>query len=172
MQAPPEACVPFDGGAGGDGGDGGDGGTSTMYDRLGGHACIRELVTGIITESLKDPQLASYFVLNVPCTRPGHPTANQLIGCFTNLIGSATGGPEAYPATVGGWTCRSMAASHANLHIPTDAFNKFVTAADGVAVSSGSISQSDLATLGALLGTTRADIVDPQAPAGAFFDGG
>ena len=147
-------------------------GGATLYLRLGGHACIRDFLTKVIVEANKDPQLSSYFVLNVPCTRPGHPTAHQLIACFTDLTGSATGGAEVYPTTSSdGWACRSMQASHAGLHVPNDAFTKFVTTAAGVAAAAG-VAPADISALGALLNSTRADIVDPMAPEGGFFDGG
>lgn len=147
-------------------------GGATLYDRLGGHGCIRKLLTNVVAQSLKDPQLASYFVQNLPCTRPGHPTPHQLIACFTDLVGSAAGGTEAYPSTTpDGWACRSMKESHSALHVPNDAFDKLITTAAAVAVV-GNVSPQDIAALGALLGSTRAQIVDPTAPDGGFFDGG
>ena len=78
---------------------------SALYDRLGGHQGIRTAVNAIVAKELMDPEIATLFA-NVG--QAGHPTADQLEECFTNLLGKAAGGAEAYPTTVDGFTCRDM----------------------------------------------------------------
>jgi len=146
-----------------------DSGTTTLYQRLGGHAGIQQYMTAVLTEELKDPQQASYFVYVVPNPQPGHPGAADLIGCMTNLVGSATGGPEVYPSTLpDGYQCRALATSHAYLHVPNGVFNDMVTTVAAVGTAAG-VSASDVAKLAALFGSTRAQIVDPTVGDGGYF---
>ncbi len=164
---------------------GNDADTSTLYTRLGGHAGISAFIGAVVTALLKDPEEASYFVLNVPTPYPNRAPAADIIECFTDLAGSATGGPETYPTkTPSGYQCRAMAEIHKgiladggpgandiNFQITTSAFNKFVATAAAVAKASGKVTDADIAKLGALLGTTRGDIVSPDAgPDGSPFN--
>jgi hypothetical protein len=143
-----------------------DGGNATLYQRLGGHAGISSYMTAIITEELKDPQQASYFAY---VGKPGHPAYADIVECMTDLVGSATGGPEVYPATTpSGYQCRSLQASHAYLHVPNGVFNAFLSVAAAVGIAAG-VAPSDVAEMGALFGTTRGDIVDPTVGDGGYF---
>ncbi len=147
----------------------------TVYTRLGGHAGIRSAIEAVVAAELEDPEIASNFVLlSDGTTNPGHPTANQLEECFTIQLSAAAGGPEMYPAKLsaefGGFQCRDMKTIHAPFHIPSDEFDKFVMIA--AATLKGKISNDDLTTVGKVLNSTKADIVDPTAPAGSYFDAG
>jgi len=149
-----------------------DAGVSTLYQRLGGHAGIQKLIAATLTRVLQDPQQASYFVHNVPTPAAGHPTAADIVECFTDLVGSATGGPESYPTTTpSGFKCRDMVAAHAGLHIPNGVFNDFASTAAATAIADG-VTPADVARLGALMNTTRSQIVDPARGDGGFYDGG
>jgi hypothetical protein len=142
------------------------GGSGTLYERLGGHAGIAAYMTQIITQELKDPQQASYFAY---VGKPGHPAYADIVECMTDLVGSATGGPEVYPVTIAsGYSCRSLQASHAYLHVPNGVFNDFLSVAAAVAIAGG-LAPSDVAKMGALLGTTRGDIVDPTVGDAGYF---
>lgn len=149
----------------GSGGEGGEVVQTTLYERLGGHDGIAAALDAIVTEELKDPIIASYFSQQA---NPSHkPSAGDIGECFTNLLGKAAGGPEAYPSkTSSGFQCRSMAASHATLGIGAGTFDKFVTIAAGVLTEAG-VAAEDVATIGEVLNGTKADIVDPNVPSGA-----
>ena len=145
----------------------GDGGSSdTLYTRLGGHDGIRKAINAIVAAELADTEIASFFG-NVGM--PGHPTADQIEACFTDLLGNAAGGTEAYPATESGFTCRSMKDSHASLHIPQATFDKFVTIAAGELKTLG-VADADITTIGGVLNGTQSAIVDPNAVADAGTD--
>jgi len=161
-----------------------DGDTSTLYTRLGGHAGLTAFVTAVVNELLKDPEEASYFVLNVPTPYPNRPPAADIIECFVDLAGSAIGGPEVYPAkTPSGYQCRSMTETHKgiladggvgatdiNFHIPNGVFTKFVATAAAVATASGKVAPADITNVGKLLGTQHDAIVDPDAGDGGPFN--
>jgi hypothetical protein len=147
---------------------GGDAATTTLYDRLGGRAGIRMAVTHVVEDKpdgeLADPQLASYFFIEVPgFANPagaGVPDPATIEECFTDLVANAAGGPEQYPTTEdGGFTCRDMKTAHKNLHITGAAFQKFVSIAAAKLAMLG-VSQDDLTTLGGALLGTQTDIVD------------
>jgi hypothetical protein len=164
------------------GSDGPD--TSTLYTRLGGHQGLVNFVGAVIVELEKDPEEASYFVLNAPTPYPGRPAVADIIECFADLSGSAIGGPEVYPAkTPSGYQCRSLQESHQgimpdggpgtatdiNFHIPNGLFTKFIAVASGVAKKAG-VADADIAKVGALLGTTHDQIVGADAGDGGPFN--
>ncbi len=140
----------------------GPGDAGTLYTRLGGHAGIRMAVNAVVAAELMNADIASYFFFQPGAPANGHPTADQIEECFTDLVGSAAGGPEQYPTTytseAGVYTCRSMTTSHRALQINTGTFNSFVTIASGVLTSAG-VSGTDIATLGGALLATEAQIV-------------
>lgn len=141
--------------------------SNTLYARLGGHAGIRSAINSIVAAELKDPEIAAFFA-NVGM--PGHPTADQIEECFTDLLGKAAGGPEVYPTTANGFACRDMRSSHAALHIPSASFDKFVMIAAGVLKQAG-VADADISTIGGVLNGTKSDIVDPNAGADAGGSG-
>ncbi len=141
---------------------GGDGGANTLYSRLGGHSGIRTAINAVVAKELMDPEIAAFFGAT---GTQGHPTADQIEECFTNLLGKAAGGPEQYPTTANGFTCRDMHSSHVGLHIPGSTFDKFVVIAAGVLKSAG-VADADITTIGGVLNGTKTDIVDPNADAG------
>jgi hypothetical protein len=144
-----------DSGGGGGTDTGTDAGTTTLYARLGGHDGITTAITAIVAEELKDTEIAAFFG-NVGKT--GHPTKDQVIACFTDLLGHAAGGTELYPATESGFTCRDMKTSHTGMNIPAATFDKFVTIAAGVLKTAG-VADADIGTIGGVLNGTKADIV-------------
>jgi hypothetical protein len=110
---------------------GGDGTTTTLYQRLGGHAGIRMAVDKIVAAELMDTKIASFFFNQVASPVPaGHPTVDQLSECFTDLLASVAGGTETYPTTVtdeaGTFMCRDLATIHQPLGISGGTFDTFV----------------------------------------------
>jgi hypothetical protein len=154
-----------EGGASGAGEEGGAAGAaSTLYERLHGHAGIQAAIGAIVTAELADSDIASYFAPNL--NDPSHlPQAGDIEECFTALLGQKAGGPETYPmTTASGFTCRSMPAAHAALHIGGDTFDNFVNIAAGVLKDKG-VNDTDIATIGLVLTGTKTAIVDKNAPA-------
>jgi truncated hemoglobin YjbI len=135
------------------------GSQSTLYSRLGEHAGIRTAVNAVVAAELKDPEIAPLFA---DVGMPGHPTADQIEECFTNLLGNAASGPEQYPTMADGFQCRDMRAAHATLHISGAIFDKFVMIAAGVLKSAG-VDDADLQTVGGALNNTKPDVTDPNA---------
>ena len=172
------------GGSSSGGADAGDAGASTLYGRLGGHAGTRGAIDAIVAQELMDPDIQSYFFNQVATPVPaGHPTADQIEECFTDLLGKAAGGPETYPTTVesltdagadaGTFACRAdMVAIHQSLKISGGTFDKFVMIAGGVltsAMGTGpyTFTTADIGTVAGVLVGTKPAIVDPaQADAG------
>jgi hypothetical protein len=157
---------------------GGGDASTTLYQRLGGHAGIRTAVDKIIQAELGDPQLASFFVNQVAMPVPaGHPTVGQIAECLTDQLSKAAGGSETYPTTVtegaGTFTCRDMATIHRPFHISGGTFDKFVMIAAGELQSLG-VAAGDIQTVGSVLTGARPAVVDPNAAdAGEMaFDGG
>ena len=159
---------------------GGDAGPST-YTKLGGHDGVLMFVHDVVTDVLKDPQQASFFVLSNGMN--GHPTRGQIEECFADLVGHYTGGSEVYTGFPGspvqmtpdGFTCRDMKTIHEPLHIPNGVFNDFVgviAAHAAKAVTAGVITQAELDKVAALLGSTQPQIVDPKREDGGYFEGG
>jgi hypothetical protein len=153
-----------------DGGASAETGATTLYQRLGGHAGIRGAVDAIVAAELQNQDIASYFFFQTGAPGNGHPTADQVEECFTDLVGTAAGGPESYPTTVstdaGSFTCRSMTAIHAPLLISGGTFDTFVMIAGATLVSAG-VSSADVATLASALVATK-----PQIVTGSLSDAG
>jgi hypothetical protein len=164
----------------------------SLYQRLGGHDGLKKIITDTVTLLLADPQQASYFVFNAPAAA-NHPTAVQIIDCFTLLGDSAIpGGPGTpYPAKLtDGYQCRDMVETHkgqqidggtrpgdTNFHIPNGVFNDFVAAAAKAATTDLTASgdpkvAADVQALGGLLGALKPAIVDTAAADGGYFEGG
>jgi hypothetical protein len=139
----------------------------TLYQRLGGHPGIRTAIDNVVAAELQDSQIASYFVFQGGAPANGHPTADQIEECFTDLVGSlpAVGGPETYPTTVttdaGAFTCRSMMTIHQPLLISGGTFDAFILIA-GTSLQAQGVSTADLATLAQALEATKPQIVDPS----------
>jgi hypothetical protein len=153
-----------------DAGASGEAGATTLYQRLGGHAGIRGAVDAIVAAELQNQDIASYFFFQAGAPANGHPTADQVEECFTDLVGTAAGGPESYPTTVstdaGSFTCRSMTAIHAPLLISGGTFDTFIMIAGATLVSAG-VSSTDVATLANALVATK-----PQVVTGSLADAG
>jgi hypothetical protein len=161
------------GGTGGIGGSiteagaGGEGGAieSTLYFRLGERAGIKNALTAIVTEELKDPIIASYFSQQA---NPAHkPTKADILECFTNLLAANAGGPEPYPFTTpGGFVCRDMKAAHQTLGIGAGTFDKFVGIAS-VVLTDLEVAPADVDAVVGVLNGTKTTIVDKNVPSGA-----
>ncbi len=156
----------------------------TLYDRLGGHAGIRGAIHAIVMAELADTEIKSYFFNQVATPVPaGHPTADQIEECFTDLLAKNAGGTESYPTVVtfddagqtvtvpdaaadaGGFTCRDMVTIHAPLKISGGTFDKFVMIAGGVltsAMGTGpyTYTSSDITTIAGVIVGTKTAIVD------------
>jgi hypothetical protein len=140
----------------------GDGGTTTLYERLGGHSGIRSAVNAIVGQELMNTDIASYFFFQAGAPKNGHPTADEIEECFTDLVGNAAGGPEAYPTTIasdgGMYKCRDLATIHQPLLISGGTFDEFVMIA-ATELATLNVSADDVATLGAALNSTKTDVV-------------
>ena len=154
-------------GAGVDAGAGGEGGApvvTTLYERLGMKAGIAAALDAIVAEEVKDPIIGTYFSQQADSSHK--PSVIDIKECFTNLLGKAAGGPELYPSkTTSGYTCRNMAAAHATLGIGAGTFDKFVGIAAATLTERG-VAPDDVATIGAVLNGTQADIVNVNSPSG------
>jgi hypothetical protein len=130
----------------------------TLYQRLGGNAGIAGAVDAIVAAEVMDAEIAAFFVDQ---GTPNHtPNVTQIKECLVMQLGNAAGGPEQYPATVsGGYTCRNMKEAHENLPPMSSAvFDKFVMIAANTLIGAG-VSQDDVGTIGAVLNSTKNDIV-------------
>lgn len=161
-----------------------DTGSTTLYERLGGHAGIRSTVDAIVAQELMNADIASYFFFQSGAPGNGHPTAADVSECFTDLVAEAAKGPETYPATVativpdGGdagvvvtieagtdagtevYVCRaSMQAIHAPLLISGGTFDKFVTIA-GAELTTLGVATADITTLADALNSFKPAIVE------------
>jgi hypothetical protein len=153
-----------------------DGGGS-LYERLGRRAGIAGAVDAIVARELMDPEIASYFYFQVTPGRggmppvDGHPSVAQLKSCLVNQLANVAGGPEQYPGTPAdnmGWQCRNMRAAHADLNIPNSVFDRFVSIAAGVLMGAG-VAPADIATIGGVLNSTRADVAQGTSRDGGAF---
>lgn len=157
-------------GAGNPADAGGKADASGLYERLGGHSGIRSAVDAIVAAELQNQDIATYFFFQSGAPANGHPTADQIEECFTDLVAGAAGGPETYPTTIttdaGSYTCRSLQAIHAPLMISGGTFDTFVMIAGSTLMSAG-VSSADVTTLASVLEGTR-----PQVVAGALSDAG
>lgn len=186
----PDAESPITNGAGGtDGGnvassdaatDGGvvlnDAGCNTagtLYARLGGYAGIRSAIDAVVGAEVADPDIASYFFNQVATPVPaGHPTADQIELCFSDLVAGLAGGPYAYPPEggvsddAGTFMCRDMTTIHQPLLLSGGTFDKFVAIAAGELATLG-VCSTDVATIGGVLeGTKPAIVYAPLADSG------
>jgi hypothetical protein len=153
-----------EGGASGAGEEAGaPGATSSLYERLGEHKGIQGAIAAIVTAELADADIASYFAPNLQ-DKTHMPQPGDIEECFTDLLGSLSGGPEQYPTTLdSGFTCRSMPAAHAALHIGGTTFDNFVSIA-GTVLKDAKVSDADIATIADVLNGTKTAIVDAKAP--------
>jgi hypothetical protein len=141
----------------------------TLYTRLGSHAGIRGAIDKVVTAELGDPDEVTYFFWQLHPTA-GHPSADQVSECFTDLLASVAGGPEQYPpdggvfddaGVVKTWQCRAdMKALHVPLMISGGTFDQFITVAAPVLLDAG-VQPCDLATIATVLESTKTAIVDP-----------
>jgi hypothetical protein len=143
--------------------DAGDAATTTLYQRLGGHAGIRSAINAIVGAELMDAKIASFFFNQVASPVPaGHPTVDQLSECFTDLLASVAGGTETYPTTVtdeaGTFMCRDMATIHQPLGISGGTFDTFIMIAATELQTLG-VASADITTIGTVLEGTRSAIV-------------
>lgn len=140
---------------------------STLYDRLGKNAGIKGAVDAIVADELKDPEIAAFFANN-DGTKAGHPSAAQIKECLVLQLGMVSGGPEKYPGKVSGdFMCRDMKSAHAGIMpISSMTFDKFVTIAAGTLKRLG-VADADIATIGGVLNSTKADITTATGPTDA-----
>jgi hypothetical protein len=143
-------------------------GTADLYHRLGCEAGITMAVQSIAAAELANGDIATYFVY---AGTPGHPNDAQIEACLVNFLSNAVGGPDPYPSSstspplvvdAGGssFSCRPMAAAHADLYISGGSFDTFVAVAAGVLMGAPfDVSPSDLLTLEGPLNGLRPSIV-------------
>jgi hemoglobin len=132
------------------------GATSTLYARLGGNDGIATAVDAIVTAEVGDPDIASYF--SQQANPKYSPSVADIKECLVLQLDSVSGGPQKYPGkTTSGFTCRSMAAAHADLGINSGTFDKFVAIAG--ATIKDAVTADDLTTIAGVLNGTKTVIV-------------
>ena len=166
-----------------------DGGaTLSLYERLGGKSGLESFVQTVVeTKILTDADLKTFFFAQVATPIPaGSPSAKQIVVCFARFVGSALKA-DTYPGAAvsdptntnnPNHTCRDMVKSHKPfLNIGTANFDKFIghiatslmPLVKPTATKAGEITQAEFDALAAALNGTKADIVNPGAPAGGPF---
>ncbi|HEY0710354.1 MAG TPA: DUF4394 domain-containing protein [Polyangia bacterium] len=124
---------------------------SKLYDRLGGEAGIRTVVTDfVVNRVLKDAKINGYF-LNRSVD------GSKLIQCLVLQVGSLTGGPQVYPSA----GCRDMKSSHKGLKISMQDFNDLAGHLVD-ALKAVNVAQADIDTIVSALVPMADDIVEDK----------
>ena len=144
-------------------GEGGAPSADSLYIRLGEHKGIQAAIGAIVTAELGDSDIASYFAPALK-DKAHMPQPGDIEECFTDLLGSLSGGPETYPTTLDdGYVCRSLADAHKDLHIGGDTFDNFVSIA-GMVLKDAKVADADITTIATVLTGTKSIIIDAKAP--------
>ena len=154
----------------------------TLYQRLGEEPGLTTFVDKLVVEELKDADIASYFFFQSSGASggpaAGHPSVAAIKGCLVAQLGNAVGGPQSYPTTAAGHTCRDMVSAHATLGIPGGVFDRFVGIAAAMLqpavvdapTAAGQISKAEFDTIaGFLTGTKTAIAQDKTRTDGPFL---
>ena len=88
--------------------------TETIYDRLGGDACLRDLVGVFYSSIFEDPVLQPVF---------GSPVATH-VDHLTAFLGEVFGGPPRYSRELGGFD--AIVAVHRGLRITEEQRQRFI----------------------------------------------
>ncbi|HVZ72827.1 MAG TPA: group 1 truncated hemoglobin [Polyangia bacterium] len=169
--SPVEKTNCTDAGAGGSGGSTGTGGaggtTATLYTKYG--AAIPKVVDDAVAGLTSDCQIAPYFAV-VGTT--GHDSVARLKSCLRLQFTALFGGPATYPGVNDlGDTCESMAAIHAGLGIPGDAFDRFVMDFGGVLKADG-VADADITTIANAVTGLKTQVVSSAPVEKTACDGG
>ena len=127
-----------------------------LWDRLGGEQAVSAVVHDFVAAAAADPKVN--FSRNGAYKLDG-PAATALERKIVEFVSSATGGPLKYSG-------KDMKAAHAGMRITDDEFNALA----GVLVSTLKkyrVPQADIDELVSIVGTTKKDIVESGAIAGA-----
>ncbi|MCB9563029.1 MAG: group 1 truncated hemoglobin [Kofleriaceae bacterium] len=122
----------------------------SLYDRLGGHAGLREVVVDFVGRLGADPKINGYFLNRSVDT-------DHLVTCLVAQLGAATGGPEVYPDPALG--CRDMATAHQGLGISTQDFDDLLGHLVDALTAAGA-APADIATIAAVLQPMADDVVE------------
>jgi hypothetical protein len=142
----------------------------SMYERLGGHTGLRQMMNDLIGVAYSDPTMISYYTFQRHHAA-GHPSTDQVEECMTISIANHLGGDEVYPSDGDGWTCRDLKTLHANFHISQDLENRmlyFVT----LVARQYALTADETEALLAAFSFHNDDVVDPTASGLTRFDGG
>jgi len=120
----------------------------SLYDRLGGLAPISVVVSDFIDAMVPDAELNKNP--DIDAARKSVPAA-YLKYHVTAMVCQATGGPCVYQG-------RSMAESHAHMHITEQEWDRMVTIFRGV-LAKHKVPEKETGELLEILGSTKADIV-------------
>jgi hemoglobin len=120
----------------------------SLYDRLGGLAPISVVVSDFIDAMVPDAELNKNP--DIDAARKRVPAA-YLKYHVTAMVCQATGGPCVYQG-------RSMAESHAHMHISEKEWDRMVTIFKGV-LAKHKVPEKETGELLEILGSTKADIV-------------
>jgi hemoglobin len=121
----------------------------SLWDRLGGEAKVREIVTDFLTAASKDPKVNADRGGNYPPTKERGERVTQLL---VEFISSVTGGPLKY-------TGRDMKNAHQGMKITADEFQ----AAAGhmiAALKKHNVAQADMDELMGLVATAAKDVIE------------
>ena len=135
-------------------GGGGDMAAGGLFQRLGGEAGIRTVMTDfVVNRVLKDPKINGYFL------NAGTDGA-KLINCLVLQVGTLAGGPTpqfTYPSA----GCRNMKESHAGMKVSMQDFNDL--AGHLVAALTGAmVAQADIDAIVAAVSPMANDIVEDK----------
>ncbi|MBL8793543.1 MAG: group 1 truncated hemoglobin [Planctomycetia bacterium] len=130
---------------------------NTLWDRLGGEANVKRIVSYFVDAGLADPK--------VHFTRNGkYKMSAEQVAAFkaklVQLAGAALGGTERYSG-------KSMKESHRGMGITDAEFDALLLHLKVALVRNGITNQKDIATIMEAVAVTRADIVEPVAVASA-----
>ena len=150
-------------GAGGSSADGPveTGGGANLFQRLGGEAGIRTVITDfVVNRVLKDPKINGYFLNSTV-------DGGKLINCLVLQVGTLAGGPTpqfTYPSN----GCRNMKESHAGLKISMQDFNDLAGHLVA-ALSAATVAQADIDTIVAAVSPMATDIVEDKTNTGTVY---
>lgn len=125
----------------------------SLYDRLGGLAPISVVVSDFIDALVPDPMLNANPAIDAARKRVPAPYLKYHV---TALVCQVTGGPCQYHG-------RSMKESHAHLNITQREWDRMVSLFTGV-LATHKVPAAEQQELLDIVGSTKADIVRPQAP--------
>ena len=137
--------------------------TTNLYKKYGGQPTVTKIVDDAVVALVADCSQNPYFTTVLDTT--GHDSTDRLKSCLDLFFNSALGGGATYPgpstyrnAPPGGYQCESMTAIHADLGIPSEVFDQFVTDLGAVLKKNG-FQDADITTVATELNGLKSQVV-------------